>query len=548
MFGSKRHFNAWNFFICYLVSLGQIAFGYPASIIGVTLAQPPFLVYMKLYDPVAAELTPGADQLIGACSGIFQAGAFFNVFIAGWIMDKWGRKAGFYWCAFLSLLGGALLCGSTNITMFIVARFIAGGGSWGFLSVTPTYSAELAPPDLRGLMVGMNGVNIALGYGLASYMGLAFFYTEDPVAQWRAPLGIALIWPVLVILICFIVPESPRYLLMKGRVEEARAITYKLHHMKSDPDDEFARGEFYQMAKQAEVDRKLDPGWLEMFRRPSYRKRVTLAMTFAFIGQSTGVLVLNNYGPTIYASLGYDTEYQLIFQCGWISVGIIFNLVGALIMDWTGRKPLLLIGVGGCCICLILEAAMVATYAETNSGNQAGLQMGVAAAYLFLAVYSVGVDVAGVVFYSELFPNHIRAKGIALSIAVIALTDLVYLQATATAFASIGWKFYLVFIIISGLGTIWVFFVVPETKGIPLEEMAAVFGDTENVAVFSADIHFDQSTHEMVVDEHGSAEVRRRRSQVNDIESSGDGTPPTEKGTGPHPVGEKHGAEHVDRV
>lgn len=111
-------------------------------------------------------------------------------------------------------------------------------------------------------MVGMNGVNIALGYALASYMGLAFFYTDDPVAQWRAPLGIALIWPVLVILVCFIVPESPRYLLMKGRVEEARAITYKLHHMKSDPDDEFARGEFYQMAKQAEVDRKLDPGWV----------------------------------------------------------------------------------------------------------------------------------------------------------------------------------------------------------------------------------------------------------------------------------------------
>lgn len=146
-------------------------------------------------------------------------------------------------------------------------------------------------------------------------------------------------------------------------------------------------------------------------------------------------------GPTIYAALGYDTEYQLIFQCGWISVGIIFNAVGALIMDWTGRRPLLLLGVGGCCVSLILEAAMVATYAETNSGNSAGLQMGVAAAYLFLAFYSVGVDVAGVVFYSELFPNHIRAKGIALSIATIALTDLVYLQATATAFANIGWKF-----------------------------------------------------------------------------------------------------------
>ncbi len=111
-------------------------------------------------------------------------------------------------------------------------------------------------------MVGLNGINIALGYGLASYMGLAFFYQTDPVSQWRTPLGIALIWPVLMILVCYIAPESPRFLLMKGRVEEAKAITLKLHHMKDDPDDEFARGEFYQMAKQAEIDRTLDPGWV----------------------------------------------------------------------------------------------------------------------------------------------------------------------------------------------------------------------------------------------------------------------------------------------
>lgn len=255
-------------------------------------------------------------------------------------------------------------------------------------------------------------------------------------------------------------------------------------------------------------------------------------MSFAFIGQSTGVLVLNNYGPTIYGALGYDTEYQLIFQCGWISVGIVFNAVGALIMDWTGRRPLLLLGVGGCCASLILEAAMVATYAETNSGNQAGLRMGVAAAYIFLAFYSVGVDVAGVVFYSELFPNHIRSKGISLSIAVIALTDLVYLQATATAFANIGWKFYLIFIIISGLGTIYAYFVLPETKGIPLEEMAAVFGDTDDIAVYSADIHVDHNTHEVVVDEHGESQVRRR--SATDVEAA--------EST------EKHSAEPVSHI
>lgn len=120
-------------------------------------------------------------------------------------------------------------------------------------------------------------------------MGLAFFYSDNPTAQWRAPLGIALIFPFIMLGVCLIVPESPRYLLMKGRVEEARAIVYRLHKMKNDPEQEFAKEEFYQMSKQAEVDRKLDPGWLELFRRPSYRKRCILAMSFAFIGQSTGM-------------------------------------------------------------------------------------------------------------------------------------------------------------------------------------------------------------------------------------------------------------------
>ena len=172
--------------------------------------------------------------------------------------------------------------------MFIVARFLAGGGSWGFLMVTPAYSAELAPPDLRGLMVGLNGIHIALGYALASYMGLAFFYSDNPTAQWRAPLGIALVWPALMLLICLIVPESPRYLLMKGRNEEAKKIVMRLHTVKDDPD--FAESEYYQMSMQAAADRKMDPSWVELFRRPSYRRRVVLAMTFAFLGQSTGVL------------------------------------------------------------------------------------------------------------------------------------------------------------------------------------------------------------------------------------------------------------------
>jgi MFS family permease len=100
-----------------------------------------------------------------------------------------------------------------------------------FLAVTPTYSAEVAPPKIRGLLVGLNGVMIALGYGLASYMGMAFFYAKEPAATWRGPLGLALVFPVIMLAILPFVPESPRFLLMKGRIDEAREVVLRLHRI-----------------------------------------------------------------------------------------------------------------------------------------------------------------------------------------------------------------------------------------------------------------------------------------------------------------------------
>ena len=86
------------------------------------------------------------------------------------------------------------------------------------------------------------------------------------------------------------------------------------------------------MSHQAELDRTLKVTWWEMFSKKAYRKRTALAMGFAFIGQSTAVLVINNYGPTLYGRLGFDTEDQLRLQCGWITVGVIFNAVGAALL------------------------------------------------------------------------------------------------------------------------------------------------------------------------------------------------------------------------
>lgn len=110
-------------------------------------------------------------------------------------------------------------------------------------------------------------------------MGMAFFYAPFGESQWRGPLGIALIWPVVMLIVIALpfVPESPRWLLMKEKIDKAEEVTLRLHRVKGDPDNEFARAEFYQMRKQAERDRELDPGWVRVDHSlPSHDRILTL--------------------------------------------------------------------------------------------------------------------------------------------------------------------------------------------------------------------------------------------------------------------------------
>ena len=131
---------------------------------------------------------------------------------------------------------------------------------------------------------------------------------------------------------------------MAGRVDEAKAVVRRFHDLSHEDEQHFALAEFYQMQKQTEYDRTLDSSWLQMVKKPSYRKRAILAFGFSFLSQSTAILgkkpsqlaarplndaaVINNYGSILYKALGYDTSQQLKLQCGWIAMGLSGNIVG----------------------------------------------------------------------------------------------------------------------------------------------------------------------------------------------------------------------------
>jgi len=216
-----------------------------------------------------------------------------------------------------------------------------------------------------------------------------------------------------------------------------------------------------------------------MFAKPSYRKRTLIGMSTTACIQFSGILVINNYGPLIYSRLGFDTNKQLIYAAAWLTLAWGAGCIALLVVDRMPRPKLIAIGLMGCSVFLILEAALVKNFA--GSDNKPALTAAVAMLYIFVVFYEICLDGTQFVYLGEIFPTHLRAKGMSLGCSAIALMNVMWLQVTPIAFDKIGWKFYLCFIIPGILSAImiWVFY--PDTWGLPLEEVAALFGDAEEI-------------------------------------------------------------------
>lgn len=161
--------------------------------------------------------------------------------------------------------------------------------------ITPLWVAELVPPKGRSILAGIVGLFGVVGYIIAAYVGVGFFYFQTTSSsQWRAPIAIGCFPPLLLLLTMPWLPESPRQLLVQGKEDEAWAIVRKLHTSRDDPDHEYATAEFFQMKSQHTLESKLNGSWLEILKRPSYRKRALIAFFLPVILYSTGNLVVTS--------------------------------------------------------------------------------------------------------------------------------------------------------------------------------------------------------------------------------------------------------------
>lgn len=483
-----RQFKPVIFPFFLIACLGSMSYGYSASVISTTLVQPTFVSYMEL------GTKSNANTLIGLTGSMYFVGGFIGTFNVAFFADRYGRRWGIATPVIATIIFATLLTGSVNINMFIAFRFFAGWCGYMLMSAPPIWMSEVAPPNVRGLLTGLHGAGFMFGYFLAPLFGYAFFLWEYH-NSWRVQQAINIIPCLFCLAGLPFIPESPRWLVTMGRHEEARA-TLKRIHTASE-----AEVEYNQILQQASVDVEVDTSYRTFLFSERYRYRAFLCFLFPFGVQLAGPIskfvthvgfpfrganthpVITNYGPIFYNLLGYDTAQQILFQMGWLGTGTIGASIAPFIIDRFPRPKLATAGLWATISFLIIEAALIASFATSaeslENPNHVALGAAVAVFFLYVLVWTSSVDTLQLVFTAELCPTQFRAKAVSLGMAGLSVMNINWLQAAPIAIVNIGWKFFLALIIpafLFGFAILWLY---PDTNGVPLEEIAAIFGDEE---------------------------------------------------------------------
>lgn len=395
--------------------------------------------------------------------GIAMASALYGTVVGslsgGWPADRFGRKATLLWIGVLYLLGAAGSALAPNVWVFIAARVIGGLGIGISTVVAPMYISEIAPPQHRGRLAGMFQFNIVFGI-LVAFVSNALLAGIGSNA-WRWMLGVAAFPSLLYALLCLGLPESPRWLLTrKGAREAALNVLQQIEPELSK--DEIAGQANEIMAASTE---QVSSGrfWTRRLRKP-----ILLAFLIAFFNQLSGINAILYFAPRIFELTGLGAKAALLQSIGIGVTNLIFTFVGLWLIDRLGRRTLLYIGSFGYIISLGLVAW--AFFTQHYSIVPACI-------FAFIAAHAIGQGAVIWVFISEIFPNRHRAEGQTLG----SFTHWTFAALLTTLFPKMVGVFPpgYIFSFFAGmmmLQLLWVRTMVPETKGVPLEQIQRQLG------------------------------------------------------------------------
>jgi MFS transporter, SP family, arabinose:H+ symporter len=403
-------------------------------------------------------------QLGPGLHGVVMASALYGTvlgsMIGGWPTDRYGRRATLLWVGVLYFVSAVWSGLATGATSMIIARFIGGLGVGVSTVAAPLYIAEISPPERRGRLAGLFQFNIVFGI-LVAFLSNALLANVGGNA-WRWMLGVEALPALLYTLLCFGIPESPRWLIGRKGDREAGFQVLKL----IEPDLSQAQLDAHadEIVAAARAEKTVAAGfWSWRLRVP-----ILLAVLVAFFNQLSGINAVLYFAPRIFEMTGLGGKAALLQSVGIGVTNLIFTFVGLWLIDRLGRRTLLYIGSFGYIASLGLTAWAFFTqhYAIVP-----------ACIFAFIAAHAIGQGTVIWVLISEIFPNRHRAEGQALGSFthwIFAALLTTFFPKMVTAFAP-GYVF-LFFCGMMVLQLVWVKLMVPETKGVSLEAMQHKLG------------------------------------------------------------------------
>ncbi|MEZ9697109.1 sugar porter family MFS transporter [Vibrio lentus] len=447
--------NIW--LISLAAACGGLLFGYDWVVIG---GAKPF--YEAYFNITSASLSGWAmsSALLGCMAGAF---------IAGTVSDKYGRKRPLILAALLFVISawGTAMAGSFNA--FIVFRIIGGIGIGLASALSPMYIAEIAPAEKRGKFVAINQLTIVIGVLAAQIINLVI---AEPVATgaaqadilqswngqmgWRYMFGAELVPALAFLLLMFVVPESPRWLVKMGMAKKAKGTLRRIG------------SESYASRTVAEIESTLSAETRSLpfsaLLKPDVKPILIIGVVLAAFQQWCGINVIFNYAQEIFASAGFDINDTLKSIVATGLINLVFTILAIPFVDKIGRRKLMIVGSFGL---TIIYGLMSASYAFGMLGLPVLLLVLVA-----ISIYALTLAPVTWVLLSEIFPNKVR--GTAMSVSTLALWvacfALTYTFPLLNAGLGASGSF-LLYGVICACGFVFIYRHVPETKGRSLEEL-----------------------------------------------------------------------------
>ena len=376
------------------------------------------------------------------------AGALFGAFPT----QRLGRKKTLLWVGVfysVSAIGSAL---ANDPFSFAIFRFIGGLGVGVSTIAAPAYISEIAPAKDRGRLVGLYQFSLVLGILLAFVSN--YLLSEIGENAWRWMLGVEAFPAIFYTLLCFRIPRSPRWLISSGLLDEAKTV-----FMQIDPE-----GSFDQLVNEINENSNKTSSEESIFDT-KYRFPLKLAFLVAFFNQLSGINAFLYYAPRIFEEGGLGESTSLLSSIGIGVTNLIFTFVGISLIDKLGRRSLMYYGSFGYIISLSLVAC--AFFFEWG-----GLLIPVFL-FLFIAAHAIGQGAIIWVYISEIFPNHLRNSGQSFGVSVHWVLAAIIPSFVPLLFASIGpGVVFSIFAIFMVFQLIFVHYMMPETRGISLEELS----------------------------------------------------------------------------